>query len=237
VVFLFLAHAESLATEKGKVDTGIKASRNAAYLVAQAGCKTNFSPENVIAYARACFELADVEEAKEKKLALSQAGIAACERSLIDHPSSADLHYYLAENLGQAAATKKMGALPLLRQMEEHWLKALFLNPDTDYAGPDRSLGLLYDQAPGWPVSLGSRTKARQHLEHAVEIAPDFPENRLCLVEALIKWHELAKAREALLALQKVWGDAQKKYSEPKWSADWPDWGRRRDKLAQELLR
>ena len=237
VFLVLLSCMEGVTSDRSTEFATLKAIRNGAYLAAKTAAATNSSIEIAVALGKASFDLADLEETKGSKIAIAQTGIAACERGLAVEASSGELHYYLAENLGQLAQTKKVGALPLLRQMEDHWQKALLLTPSTDYAGPDRSLGLLYDQAPGWPMSIGSKSKSRQHLEHAVVLAPDFPENRLCLVEALLKWRELAKARDALAELQKVWGEAQKKYSDPKWSADWKDWEGRRDKLIQELLR
>jgi hypothetical protein len=47
-----------------------------------------------------------------------------------------------------------------------------------------RNLGLLYRDAPGWPFSIGSKRKAREWLERAAALAPDYPENQLNLAES-----------------------------------------------------
>ena len=107
-------------------------------------------------------------------------------------------------NLGQLARTKGLGALKLVDQMEREFSRARELDEQLDYAGPDRNLGLLYRDAPAIG-SVGSRTRAREHLKRAVELAPQYPENRLNLIEAYLKWgertgayRELAGARSSL---------------------------------------
>jgi hypothetical protein len=65
----------------------------------------------------------------------------------------------------------------LARKLDEHFADA----------GPDHNLGLLYRDAPALG-SIGSRAKARQHLQRAVELAPQYPEKRLNLIEAYLKW-------------------------------------------------
>jgi hypothetical protein len=89
-------------------------------------------------------------------------------------------------NLGQLARTKGLSALKLVDQMEGEFTRARDLDEHLDYAGPDRSLGLLYRDAPVIG-SVGSRTRAREHLRRAVEVAPQYPENRLSLIEAYLK--------------------------------------------------
>jgi tetratricopeptide (TPR) repeat protein len=189
----------------------------------------------VVAFGRACFDLAESGVSHSRKAALAHEGIAACTQGLIVAPASGELHYYLAQNLAELAQTKRLGALRILRQMEDHWQTARTLNEDLDYAGPDRSLGLLYREAPLWPASVGSRSKARQHLERAVKIAPDYPENRIALAEALHAWHEREHAREVLKAIEAGWDEARQKFSGERWEADWRDWTRRKEALVKEL--
>ena len=64
-------------------------------------------------------------------------------------------------NLGQLARTELLGALKLVKEMEREFKTAADLDKQFDYAGPERCLGLLYRDAPGWPASIGSRRKAR----------------------------------------------------------------------------
>ena len=68
--------------------------------------------------------------------------------------------------------------------MEADFTRARELDERYDWAGPDRNLGLLYRDAPAIG-SVGSRSKARRHLKRAVELAPQYPENRLNLARGL----------------------------------------------------
>ena len=78
----------------------------------------------------------------------------------------------------------------MVKEMEREFKTADDLDEHFDYAGPARCLGLLYCDAPGWPVSIGSRHKAREWLERAVKLAPDYPENHLNLVESRLQWKD-----------------------------------------------
>ncbi len=112
-------------------------------------------------------------------------------------------------NLGQLARTKLLGALKLVTEMEAEFKAARRLDEHLDFAGPDRSLGLLYLEAPGWPTSVGSRTKARQHLRRAAELAPQYPENRLTLLEAYLRWGDHNGVQRELKALEEIWPAAR----------------------------
>ena len=89
-------------------------------------------------------------------------------------------------NQGQLARTKLLGAIHLVDEMEVSFKTALALDPTYDFAGPDRCLGLLYRDAPGWPTSIGSRMKARRHLQAAADLRPNHLENRLALLESAL---------------------------------------------------
>jgi tetratricopeptide (TPR) repeat protein len=119
--------------------------------------------------------------------------------------------------------------------MERLFLKAIALDERFDYAGPDRSLGLLYLETPGWPASIGSKKKARRHLERAVKISPDYPGNRLDLADAALEWNDLKLAREQFKALEAIAPSARTNYSGPEWSGAWKEWDRRLKNLADEL--
>jgi hypothetical protein len=96
---------------------------------------------------------------------MAHEGIQVCRRWLQRAPNQAAAHYYLGMNLAQLARTKSLGALSIVKEMEKEWLATLALDAHCDYAGADRNLGLLYRDAPGFPLSIGSRLKAEQHLQ------------------------------------------------------------------------
>lgn len=177
-------------------------------------------------FARACFDLAEFATSKAQRADLADQGMKAARESIARTPGSAPAHYYLAMNQGQLARTKLLGALRLVRQMEKEFSEARKLDEHFDYAGPDRNLGLLYWQAPSIG-SIGSRSKARQHLWRAVELAPKYPENRLSLIEAYLNWGESGAARQQLKALKESWADARQEFSGEAWEASWQDWDKR----------
>ena len=189
-------------------------------------------------YGRAAFDLADLTNDDQERKDVAQAGIDACRHAIALQSDSAAAHYYLALNLGELAKTKKLAALRLLHEMEHELIKATQADPAFDYGGPDRSLGMLYLEAPGWPTSVGNRSKAREHLEHAVQIAPDFPDNHITLAEAYAKWGEARNLQRELNSLDQLLVRAKARFTGTAWQASWEDWEARIDKLrkAEERL-
>jgi tetratricopeptide (TPR) repeat protein len=108
--------------------------------------------------------------------------------------------------------------------MEATWLKAIELDPKFNYAGAHRALGLLYLEAPGWPISLGSHAKARQHLKKAVELSPDYPDNQLCWLEVLLKGDEMKAVIAQTNTVETVMTAARTKFTGEEWKRDWEDW-------------
>lgn len=199
------------------------------------------SPTNAVTaaweFARACFDLAEhaVDNAERQRLGVEGAG--ACREAIRMDPDCGAAHYYLALNLGQVAKTKLIGALRLVREMETALLAAIRLDPRLDHAGPDRTLGILYRDAPGWPTSIGDRTKAAEHLERAVVLVPDYPGNRLALAESRIEWKEPGAARPHLAALARDWATNRFRLSGPDWHTSWEEWRERRDRIERALER
>jgi hypothetical protein len=137
-------------------------------------------------------------------------------------------------NLGQLARTKTLGALRIVDEMEREFKTAGELDEHFDYAGPDRNLGLLYLEAPSIG-SIGSRTKARHHLRRAAELAPDYPENRLNLIEALLRWSDRASARRELQALETLWPRARAALAGDDWTKSWKEWEQRLNSTRKKL--
>jgi tetratricopeptide (TPR) repeat protein len=189
-----------------------------------------YAPTNTVAawhLARACFDRAFFTEKKSLRAAYAEEGMAAARAVLQQDPRSAPGFYYLALNEGQLASTKTFGALSLVKEMERHLLEARKLDRTFDYGGPDRTLGILYRDAPGWPISVGSRKKARRHLEQALAIAPEYFENHLNLLESFIQWHKRKEAFAAHITTQKCLPQARKRFTGERWAANWADWNRR----------
>jgi hypothetical protein len=178
-------------------------------------------------YARACYDWSEFATNKDQRIELANMGIAAGRRAVSLQPKAAPGHYYLGINLGTLAdATRGLAGLKLVSEMESRFQKAGELEPEFDYAGPDRCLGLLYRDAPGWPVSVGSRAKARQHLERARQLSGDYPENMLNLLETWLKWGEKSKVLAQVPAVDQTLAEARKKFTGEAWASSWAGWDR-----------
>jgi len=193
------------------------------------------NPTNAWQFARAAFDFAEFATNDPERAALANQGIAACRQSLAREPKSAPVHYYLAMNLGQLARTEFLGALKLVKEMEREFKTAGDLDARFDHAGPERNLGLLYRDAPGWPTSIGSKRKARSCAEQAVKLVPDYPANHLNLVETCLKWDERDAAKRELQVLDTIWPVARTNLAGERWEPFWEDWSARR-KAAREKI-
>jgi tetratricopeptide (TPR) repeat protein len=186
-------------------------------------------------FGRACFDWAEFAAKNEQREEIANLGINACRQAIALRPKSVEGHYYLAMNLGQLARTKSLGALKLVSEMEKEFQLALGIDEHFDFAGPNRNLGLLYYEAPGWPTSIGNRSKARKHLHRAAQLSPDYPENRLNLLEAYLKWGEKNEAQREFNALKELWPAAKKEFSGEQWESSWADWENRWEKLQMKF--
>jgi hypothetical protein len=186
-------------------------------------------------FARACFDRADFSTNDAQRAALAEQGIAASRRAMLLAPDTAAAHFYLGVNLGQLARTKLFTALGLLYDMEAAWKRTVELDEKYNYAGGHRCLGLLYLDAPGWPLSLGSRAKARRHLLKAAELEPGYPDNRLCLLEARLRWGEARAVQAQFAAMEMTLQSARAKFTGDAWARDWEDWDARWKKIKAKV--
>jgi hypothetical protein len=134
---------------------------------------------NIWQFASACFDLATLATNETRRAESARLGIAASQQLLAREPKSAPGHYYLAMNFGELAEAEapSLAAYKLVHEVEREFKAATALDETFDFAGPPRCLGLLYRDAPGWPLSIGNKKKAKEFLEHAAALAPDYPEN------------------------------------------------------------
>lgn len=190
---------------------------------------------HLVSLARLAFEATKSATNTGAKAKLAEEGIATGRTGLQLHPQAAGLEYYLGLNLGQLASTRGMSALKLVREMETHLLTARALEPGIGDAGPDRSLGYLYLNAPGWPLSIGDNDKARRHFEQALKLAPHRPEHPLAFAEACLRWKKRDEARRLFAAAEAALTRAKELYPGPEWAADWADWNSRLAVLREKL--
>jgi tetratricopeptide (TPR) repeat protein len=193
-------------------------------------------PEAAWKYSRACFDLGEFAADSNRRAELANEGITAARKAISVNTNSAAAHYYLGMNLGQLARTKGLGALKLVSQMRQEFSLSAALEPRLDYAGSDRNLGLLYRDTPAIG-SIGNKKLARTHLERAVELVPDYPENRVALLEGYVKWGDLPAAALELKAAEELWPKAREKLAGVAWEPGWADWNRRLETVKKKLSR
>jgi hypothetical protein len=188
-------------------------------------------------FGRASFDHAEFATNETQRAALAQTGIAACRQSLARDPKSSPAHYYLAMDFGQLAEAEapSIAAYKLVREIEREFKAADELDEKFDFAGPPRCLGLLYRDAPIWPISIGSKHKAREFLDHAAALAPDFPENQLNLAESHLRWHQPVEVEKALKKLDALWPSAQTNLVGEVWAKSWDEWTVRRAAVKAEF--
>jgi hypothetical protein len=185
-------------------------------------------------FARACFDYADFKIRNSERADIAQQGIEAAKQAVARASNSAPAHYYLGMSLAQLARTKTLGALKIVSQMEREFSIVRGLDEKFDDAGADRNLGLLYRDAPSIG-SIGSRPKAREHLQNAVKVAPNSPDNRLTLAETYLKWKDRTAAQQELKGLEEIWAKAHTEYAGEMWARSWIDWEARLKQLKEKL--
>jgi tetratricopeptide (TPR) repeat protein len=233
----FLFEGNYLAADTNQISTPIDITVRIKKQHAEARARFQAETNNADAawqFARSCFDLGEIATSDAEREKTAQSGIAASRKAIASRPTAVQGHYYLALNLGQLARTKMLGALRIVDQMESTLSVARTLDEHFDFAGPDRSLGLLYLEAPSFG-SIGSRSKARQHLRRAVELAPDYPGNRLELVGAYMKWGDRKTALHEFKILENLLPAARQKFVGEEWAASWVGWEKQIKSLKQRL--
>lgn len=193
--------------------------------------RASATPTNSIAawqLGQACFSWGKLLTNRAEQEKIYTEGVTACRRSIALDPKSAPGHYYLGMNIGRVADLKRnLSAFGMVKDVEKSFQRARELDEKFAHAGPDRNLGLLYQHAPGWPLSVGDKKLGRKHLARAVELAGDYPENRLNLAEAALEWKDAKLVQNELAALEKLWPSAKTNFTGAEWEFDWQDWEQR----------
>lgn len=108
-------------------------------------------------------------------------------------------NFWYASNVGQLGICRGiMASLASIDPFKKSMEVVLQENESFFFAGPHRALGRLFHQAPGWPISVGNKNKAAEHLERAVELAPEFFNNRSFLAELYLDMGKKDQAKEHL---------------------------------------
>lgn len=99
---------------------------------------------------------------------------------------------------GYAKAKGGLGALDLVTKARDLLLQAEKIDPTALDGSVYTSLGSLYYKVPGWPISFGSKQKAREYLEKALTVNPTGIDPNYFYGDLLLEQGEYAKAIEYL---------------------------------------
>lgn len=236
VLFLFNS-LSILSAQPAEPETPDRVAHEIYLEAKQLRSQQPLDPEASWRFGKACFDWAEFSTNGTQRASLANEGISACTKASDQNAELAGAYHYLAMNQGQLARTRGLAALKLVQHMESNFFKARALDEHFEQAAPDRYLGLLYSQAPGWPVSIGNRAKASTHLEKAVELAPVYPDNRINLMEAYVGWKQLDRAHVEMEKWNAVVAQAQKDFAGERWEWRWVSWNQRLSVLTKQLAK
>lgn len=101
-----------------------------------------------------------------------------------------------------AGLTWSFSALGQVESARDLLLRAVDLDPMALEGSAYVTLGALYYQVPGWPISFGDDDLARRYLETAVRLFPDTMDANYFYGDFLLGEGELLKARQHLIKAQ-----------------------------------
>jgi hypothetical protein len=154
------------------------------------------------AYFRYFDELAERNREKDRQWA-ADAMYELAKVARKAHPDHAGVRYWSAMAGLSYLQTYQMKALFVAGDVMDEMEVVRKLQPELDDWGPDRVLGILYYNLPGWPLSRGDNDKALVHLAKAAQAAPHRAVNRLYYAKTLWKDNQKEKAKGELGFLQK----------------------------------
>ncbi|MDY6841236.1 MAG: tetratricopeptide repeat protein [Pseudomonadota bacterium] len=121
------------------------------------------------------------------------------EQFVADYPDRAEPLIWQGIVLSTYAGAKGgLGALGLVKDARKSLEAALAIDAQALNGSAYTSLGSLYYQVPGWPLSFGDDDKARQYLQKALAINPDGLDANFFFGDFLLDQGEPERARSYL---------------------------------------
>ncbi|MDN3555803.1 hypothetical protein [Halomonas maura] len=121
------------------------------------------------------------------------------ERALDAHPDAAELHAWAGiVRSTQAGASGGLAALSLVKQARAELEASLALDPLALDGAAYTSLGALYYQVPGWPLSFGDDDRAEHYLRLGLAANPEGLDSLYFWGDYLHEQGRDALARQAL---------------------------------------
>lgn len=141
------------------------------------------------------------DRTEEGQLELFEQGKEYADRAVEILPASPHAHYWLSALIGRIGQTRGiLSSLFMVRPMKEALDRTIELDPG--YAAAYWVLSQLYQQAPGFPLSIGNKKLALENAQRAVELEPGNLEFQLQLARALDHNGDKDAARSLLQKIQ-----------------------------------
>lgn len=135
----------------------------------------------------------------DRSEAFADTALVFANTAVAEGPDRVEGYYWRAVASGlYARGSRLTRGRAAMTRIREDATDAARIDPTFEHGGPDRLLGTLYLRAPGPPAGVGSKRRAEQHLERALEIAPGYPPTLLVLAELHMDTDREADARRVL---------------------------------------
>lgn len=159
--------------------------------------QTEENSELLWSLAKAYLYLGDRSE--DNKLNLFETGKAYADRAVAADANNPHAYYWQGALIGRIGQTKGiLNSLFMIKPLQQAMERVLEI--DDQYADAYFVLSSLYDQAPGWPISVGNRNKALEMIEIALELDPDNPSYLVQLAKVLVSHRRRDEALQVLSA-------------------------------------
>jgi len=147
--------------------------------------------------ARAGYWIGDHTPDKAAKRRVFEMGIYHARKAVQLGPDRPEGHFWLGVNYGVYGEAKGvLKSLSLVKPIKECMRRTLELDPGHDLGGPDRVLGRVYYELPGF--AGGSKKRSLEHLLKSLEHGPDVGLTYIYLADTYLALDQVDKAREAL---------------------------------------
>lgn len=147
--------------------------------------------------ARAEYWIGDHTGDKGEKKRIFEMGIYHAKRAVQADTGRPEGHYWLGVLYGVYGEAKGvLKSLSLVRPIKAEMNAVLAIDPAFDAGGPDRVLGRVFHELPGF--AGGSKEKALEHLLKSKEFGPRVGLTRIYLADTYLALDKIQEAREEL---------------------------------------
>lgn len=167
--------------------------------------KNGTNPEMAAAYLLRSYYFKGMftEQSDDQKKEIFEKGRSLGEKMIKKYPKSVPIKFWYGANLGRWAnvygfvKSATNGIASTLRKVSKDIIK---LDPEYQGGGGYRILAQVHYYSPNIPVLLGwpSDDKAMKLVKKALNIAPDYPSNRMLYAELLMEFDRNSEAEKEL---------------------------------------